>query len=355
MNNQAKAVADLLIDKGLIQTSDIVDGNYQVMDVSRRNQNYLVECGATDGYFIKQVKSANPQATASFQCEAAVHWLAQNDPDFAPVRRLSPCCRGYDPQRNLLVMDLVKNSQTFTEVLQQGLPHHLAVQVGQQMALTHWHTGRQTLQANKPSPFARNVPWILGIPALQIEHLSSLSEGCRQLILLVQTTPQLAAVLTDIKSAWRTTTFIHGDLKPDNCLIINDPGEQDSSVRFIDWELADFGDPAWDIAALLQGIWIPCLLQHGAVDSSLSFISSTQAQIKTLLQTYLASSAIPLDDWQGMQIRAVQFTAARMIQCAYEMLHTSATIDAHALLILQAACLIYANPHAIVVPMVLHT
>ena len=347
MNNQAKTMADILISKGLLSTDDIVKGDYQVLDVSRRNQNYRIECGDATGYFVKQVKSANPQALASFQCEAAVHWLAQNDPDFAPLNKLSPQCRGFDPQRNLLVMDLIIGAQTLTTVLQHGLSDYHATQLGQLLAITHWQTGRRTLQASKPSPFGKSVPWILTMHSLQPTQLIGLSEGCRQVISMIQSTPHMCAMLKDVETAWQATTFIHGDLKPDNCLILNDVNEKSSGVQFVDWELADFGDPAWDIAALLQGIWIPGLLQHGVLDKTLSFIYQSQHQTNIILQSYFSASALLPEQWPSMQVRAIQFAAARMVQSAYELLHASSSVTAQALLVLQAASLLYANPQAV--------
>jgi len=347
MKNHARAIADILIHEGLISAKDIVDGDFQVTDISRRNQNYRVEFGDGNGFLIKQVKSSDPQAAASFQCEAAVHWLAQNDPDFAPFNGLSPRCRGYDPQRNLLVINLIGEARTLSEALVKGLDNQQAARTGQLLAIAHWQTGRKMLEGNLESPFKRRIPWTLTIQTLPAEHLSTVSEGNRQLIVMVQTTPALRDMLTAVHSAWRPQAFIHGDLKPDNCLVLNSVEKHERYVQFVDWELADFGDPAWDLAALLQGFWTPSLLQHGHVDATFSFMHSVWPLIDTLMQSYLSNSAIPADQWSAMRCRSIQFAGARMVQTAYEMLHSSAVVTPEATLVLQAAIAIYANAQLI--------
>lgn len=347
MKNNITAIASMLINKGLLSEKEIVDGHFQVTDISRRNQNYRVECGDEKGFLIKQVKSSDPQAAASFQCEAAVHWLAQNDPDFASINALSPRCRGYDPKGNVLVIDLVNKAETLTESLMRGIDDHQTMQIGQLLATAHWHTGTNMLNRNLDSPFNRRIPWTLTMQTLPVAHMTTLSEGNRQLLSAIQSTKPLSDMLTAVHSAWSTQAFIHGDLKPDNCLVRHQVVENESCIQFIDWELADFGDPAWDLAALLQGIWTPILLQVGYVDESFGFIQPTQHLTGTLMKSYLANSTIPVNQWSAMRLRAIQFTGARMVQTAYEMLHDSEMLTPQATLVLQAALCVYTNAYTI--------
>ena len=345
MTNQAKALADTLVDKGLLSTKDLVDGQIQIIDVSRRNQNYRIERGLQPGLFIKQVKSDNPQAVASFRCEAAVHWLAQNDPDFASLNSLSPHCKGYDPKRNLLVMDLLKDAETLTQSLMRGLSDRQATHLGHTLAITHWHNGTQMLQHNLVSPFNRQIPWTLSLHNMSAHQITTLSEGQRQLVSALQVTPSLVAVLDTVRNAWRTQAFIHGDLKPDNCLVLPHDEEPGSCIRFIDWELADFGDPAWDLASLLQGFLTPTIIQAGAIDAHLSFVYPIKHTISVMLNAYLEASHTAAPDHPAVRVRAIQFTAARMIQTVYEMLFNSEALTPESLLLLHAAQEIYNNAH----------
>ena len=47
---------------------------------------------------------------------------------------------------------------------------------------------------------------------------------------------------------WRAETFIHNDVKWDNFLVYARAGSRRlTQMKIIDWELANFGDPAWDV------------------------------------------------------------------------------------------------------------
>ena len=348
MNMNAHAVAGLLINKGLVSTDSIVNGEFQVTDVSRRNRNYRVDRGNSEGYFIKQLQSHDPQAAASFRCEAAVHWLAQNDPDFKVLNDLSPHCQGYDPTNNLIVTDLIGNAKTLSEALMLGLTTEQAYQLGKLLSTAHWHSGRNTLKNNLASPFQRQVPWILRIPKLSITHTTSISEANRMLLQTMQTTQALSEMLTSVESAWTYQSLIHGDLKPDNCLIVSDSESSTTKIQFVDWELADFGDPAWDVGTLLQGIWLPSLIHYGHVDAQGSFLEPVQQTLATFLKGYLNNSPIQDDYKASILYRFVQFAATRMLQSAYELLYDSKTVTTQSIQILQSAITVFANPGVLI-------
>ena len=59
----------------------------------------------------------------------------------------------------------------------------------------------------------------------------------------------LAATLAAARARWAPLAVVHGDARLDNWLF-DDAGEP----TLIDWETAGRGDPAWDVAAVVQDL-----------------------------------------------------------------------------------------------------
>lgn len=73
----------------------------------------------------------------------------------------------------------------------------------------------------------------------------------------MQLVPQLPEALDSLLSSWQFETLIHGDMRWENCLVRTDR----DTIHFVDWELANLGDGAWDVAGILHSslVWSPVL------------------------------------------------------------------------------------------------
>ena len=60
-------------------------------------------------------------------------------------------------------------------------------------------------------------------------------------------------LLDALGAEWRFDSLIHGDMKWDNVLVY--PAGDGLDFRIADWEMADFGDAAWDVGAVLQSFF----------------------------------------------------------------------------------------------------
>src|SRR4051812_604510 len=102
--------AHFLIDRGLISPSAIAAGDLVVIDASRRNRNFKVLHGG--GLFVKQIRSLQTDAMLTLRREAACYELARSDPALA---RLMPRLVVYDPQRHVLVVELIPEAESLAE------------------------------------------------------------------------------------------------------------------------------------------------------------------------------------------------------------------------------------------------
>lgn len=117
-------------------------------------------------------------------------------------------------------------------------------------------------------------------------------------------TAELASHFAALEERPRLITLVHGDVRWENCLVQADPG----SVRLIDWETAGMGDPAWDVAGVIQEH-----LRFRIVRPHLS------AALDVSLEAFLASyRAHTPRTWLPILTSARRLAGARLIQTALE-------------------------------------
>lgn len=164
------------------------------------------------------------------------------------------------------------------------------------------------------------------------EEASDSSEGQRDLIRLVRRHGEFAPALEMLERDWRPQTVIHGDLKLDNCLL----PAGGTGLHVVDWELAGWGDPVWDVATLLQSWW--CLWLRAPEENPLAEV---QPVLRELLCSYAAAAG---EDEDLLRRRTIAFAAARLLQSAWESLQKAADLEAFAVLAAQASLNLLTRP-----------
>jgi len=146
-------------------------------------------------------------------------------------------------------------------------------------------------------------------------------------------------------------TAIHGDVKSDNILFIppNEPGAGET-VRLVDWELVQRGDPAWDVAGVFQDtvlFWITSMTGTGNVNAMVASAgfpwSILQVYLRSFWQGYRQTARLTADDANATLLRAVAFSGARLVQTAYEVSQASDTMSAQSVLLLQVSANLLAD------------
>ena len=124
------------------------------------------------------------------------------------------------------------------------------------------------------------------------------------------------------------------------------PGPPASPARawLVDWELVQLGDPAWDLGGALHVLlhnWIasippsPGLAPGALADRALHPLPVLQTAARSLWRAYRGAAEIPPIEADGFLLRAVAYSAARLIQSAYELAFEADQLPAPAVLLLQ--------------------
>jgi hypothetical protein len=358
-----ETIAHYLLGRGLLSFDSVVDGDLLVVEATSRNRNFKVIRTASPGYFVKQVKTFEPQAVETLRYETACYWLSQNDADFEPLAALMPKFYDSDPARHALVIELLPEGGSLSDYHRQlgTFPIEVGVQLGRILGTYQREMGQRLRDGAKSNAFARRVPWILSLHQLEQNLFGQLSAANTQVLNIVQSYPDFPQTLDRMRERWRFDSLIHGDIKWDNLHVTVDGegGEKsegaagEMKLRLIDWELADFGDACWDAGAVFQSylsFWVFSMPAVAGVPaeqlvSAAQFpVEKMQPAIRAFWKTYVETRGLNNEEARDALERSVSYGAARMIQTAYEYMFHAPQITTSALYLLQLSLNILKSP-----------
>ncbi|MEM9061501.1 MAG: aminoglycoside phosphotransferase family protein [Pseudomonadota bacterium] len=260
-------VTDFLIERGLLSAKDVVAGEVTVLEAGRRCRNFKIMTGAGGGFFVKQVRSAAADAIHTLNREAQLFTLIAGRDEFVALRRIVPKFRHYDPTRTALVLDLVPGGENVNELHWRlgRFPPEVGELLGR--GLGTYHADTASLKAALESGiFPAQKPWVLGLSPQSLSPLDQFGPGVGpEMIQMLRARPLLLAHLAQLGQGYQFDALVHGDMKWDNFLIFPATPAGAHDFKAIDWELADVGDAAWDIAAIFASYILYVVLSQNHV------------------------------------------------------------------------------------------
>ena len=347
-------IAHYLLGRGVITHESVVDGDFWVIEKSLRNRNFIVMRNHSPGLFLKQIKSWDQQAIITLGYEATCYQLSQTDEDFQALVPLMPKYYAFDPERHILIVELLKDGENLADYhLRLGkFPTDVAAQVGKLLGRFHHDIRDRIKDSAKASLFQKRMPWILQLHQLNSNFLEPISAGNAEVINIVKSFPEFHEILNAIQSQYEFNCLIHGDIKWENCVLYKN-GDGEPKIKIVDWELADIGDACWDAGAIFQSYitcWIMSIpITAGVAPSQLLDqakypIDDMQPAIKAFWQAYTEALEADGKTQRELLKRSVRYGAARMIQTVYEHMSPSPQITPNAVCLLQVSLNILQNP-----------
>jgi thiamine kinase-like enzyme len=352
-------VAFYLLERGLLSMKELVCEGISVSEQSQRNRNFRVSRPGRGGFFVKQLEEWGEwgQRHSTLVREAACYQLAR---DNAHLEKLLPKFHDFSTRSHALVVELVEPARSLASLHSEtgAFPPALARLLGKQLAVCHVEFGKMLRFLDREHPFIGEVPWILNPDDLSDYVSEGQSPGQARLVGIMKKTPQLYQQLKGLADTWQINGIIHGDMKWHNCLLKTpeegaDLGE--AHIRIVDWELADAGHVAWDVAGILQGYlsqWIQSMnfFEGGDVGEIAATASrpleQMQPSIQAFWESYVGQLDVPAPAAQSLRLRSVEYAAARLLQTAYEDRQEESLLGAHVVLLLQLSSNILSDPAA---------
>jgi hypothetical protein len=352
-----EGIVDYLLERGLLNTASVVDHDLAVMDLSRRNRNFLVKQDAGACYFVKQEGEdpdpASPMLLATIGHEANVYRRLQALSDYRSLSWCLPRCVHYDPGGRLLVLEGFPNAVTLTDYeFRSDCPHvRIAARLGNALATLHRVAANKDWFGRLPG-IPTTPPWVFFLDQPGYWTYRHSSAANLQFLEILQRSADPPLNVADVRAQWRPTTLIHGDMKGDNCIVALAAGRA-VSIKVVDWELAQVGDPCWDVGSILAVylvLWlfsIPITGLH-APDRFLALgrypLARLQPAIRAFRRAYLRRHPVGRRELQTWSRRVAQFAGLRLLQTVYERLQHESSVTPSDVCALQLCANMIARP-----------
>jgi hypothetical protein len=262
---------------------------------------------------------------------------------------------GWDEERGLLVLELVEGRPLwghYAATVAPDFPTDSAAPLGEALGAVHHFFRRAVDAPDWISALHDAPPWVLSAHRPTPEIFSRLSPANLQLLSLLQKENALVSGLDDLRRDWTPDTLIHNDLKGDNVLVASD-GEDGASVRIVDWELVQIGDPAWDVGAVFRDFldyWLLSVPLSGdlsaeqMLDGARIPLAKLHPAARAFWSGYCAAADVDRDSAGPFLVHSLRFAAARLAQGAYDLSSGTANPSNLAIVLLQLAANIMVNP-----------
>lgn len=341
-----------LLARGLISHQAILDGDLDITSITRRNANLRVAMRDGSGYLIKQAMPAENPGATTIGTEAQFYSYCFDTPELAVAQEVLPRLCAHDAARELLVIELLDQTlplwRYYREHTADQFPVGIAGEIGQ--LLGRLHQCFAALPADRrPAFLAADLPW-----ALQLLHptqaaVSRMSAAHFDLIKLLQAEAAVVRAVVELRAGWQGAAIIHGDVKLDNFLV----RPADHTLFLIDWELAQLGDPMWDIAGALQDFmfwWVINMPHDQAPDDMVAQarfpLDVLQPGIRAMWRGYCDARRLDDRTARALLFRAVRYSGVRILQTAAEIASKYQALPAPAVLMSQIGVNLLSDPEA---------
>ena len=337
-----------LFEKDLLEPDSIVSGDLDIRDASRRNRNFKVLRKQSRCYFLKQ--GIGP--LASLEREAAVYRFLRLLPAKLDIVESLPTVILHDDAQRTLVIEMAHRSETVDEYCFRcgRIPMWVGGRLGRALGDLH----RLRRDESPPQEFEVEAPWVFAIHEPRLRVFWGASEANLSLIRIIQEHSGLRAELEGLRDAWRAEALIHGDLKAANLVVEGGPtGRSRRGFKIIDWELAGYGDPAWDVGSVLSdclALWILSIpmAQELTVEQSLPLaripLKRLTPFVRSFWSAYVDRRGLNPEAAAEVLRRSMSHAAARLLQTAYETTRQADRLSANTVHMVQLSWNLMTRP-----------
>src|SRR5262249_41759348 len=150
------------------------------------------------------------------------------------------------------------------------------------------------------------------------------------------------------RAGWKTDKFIHMDLRWSNCFLprpeLKKGAGVDPCLNIVDWELAGWGDPLWDVGTILSNFlsfWVSGIPVTGGchpdryLDAAEVPLERLRPAMRAFWLSYLHGREVDNITSSQWLVKSVEYAAAQLVQNALENQFNAAQLSGGVLCLLQ--------------------
>ena len=317
-----KNITYYLLNKGFLNPDAFITGDYTLTQTMSRNSIFKVQHQNSTGLFVKQLLTQDQTNSYLMQKDATSHYLIHHSTIYEKISGHIPKYFGYDPTHNILITEYFKETKSVHELVfeKKEFSEVHAKQMASILASFHFDITKEVKDNTSLQFFNAQIPWILNLGNL---HNSNSEKIENSVLLEIHKHPELVKKIDKVASKWETYSLIHGDIKWLNFIVL--PHEEE--LKLVDWEIADLGDPLWDVAGVFQSYLTSWVLsfdnqnvqQHQKVkDTDFITLENILPVIKIFWDEYAKLQKFTPEDYKMKLTTTLSYMAVRMIQTAFE-------------------------------------
>lgn len=330
MRLTSKNLAPYLLDKGFADYDSFMKGDYKVIQQQNRNSILRVYRSTCPALFVKQPSDINQQNIYLLQKDATSQYLIKNDKDYAETASYVPAYFGYDSSEHVLVTELLPNAKNLHEIITEKKTFDIdhAEDMGKIIASYHFDIREKQKENSSLQFFSGTIPWVLRIPDKRekFDWNHSDSDKGSAIINVIRGDKEFVSSIDKLCKNWQSISLIHGDIKWLNFIVGKKYGATEESLQLIDWEVADIGDPLWDVAGVFQSYlssWImsfnPDKNKHEQLPEFSFFnLEKMKPAMQAFWKAYSVARKFNKEENEAAYKTALGYTACRLIQTAIE-------------------------------------
>ena len=315
-----------LLHLGLIDLRSLVREGAQVEEVPGRNRNFRV-IAPRRSWFLKQAPRDEIGTDVLLAVEASLYRWVAADAGPAGLRPWFPSIRHYDAERSILVLDLIGEADQPNLLEDESSPERpIELRRLLASAMATWHAvPAQSMLVEGRLP--EGPPWVFDLTRPSPSTLRELSPAQLSLLRAVQSQPAVRVALDRLRRDWRASALIHGDVKSSNVLVREDGQGTSTQVVVVDWEMAQLGDPSWDVAGALHGFIMQAVMELELADTSAEaaaaeLLGAVATRLcpahRDFCRDYIAAAGLSEAEAGALLRRVPSHVGARLLQSAYE-------------------------------------
>jgi Phosphotransferase enzyme family len=325
-------VFEYLADLGYCSATD--RDTSQIEIIPAKNFNLSIAFADGRNLLVKQeIHNDRGQARGEFWAAWQMRRLVEEFPSFGrEISDFLPELLYFDPDRSILVVKFLADySDLYGYYLKEHqFPLVVAKSIGQLLGTIHSQTFQRsayhqflTVRANLDNSYTA-IDIIRRLSRITPRIFQVMPLECLQFFKLYQRFPSLSQAIADLASSITPSCLVHNDLKINNILLdLNWEQPTSKIIRLIDWERADWGDPAFDLGCIL-GSYLEIWLDGLVIGTTLSINESLQLattplellqpSLFNLVRSYLDRFPAIMDARPDFLDRSIQFAGLSLIQ-----------------------------------------